>query len=63
MHETNEPTVAREKAPTGIGHNDPFVRLADAVNALTEVNYSGGEFESLIDELGAAYSDYRSPQG
>ncbi|MEC3974338.1 hypothetical protein [Amycolatopsis sp. H20-H5] len=43
--------------------NDPaelIERLADAVGALAECNYSGGEFEALIDELDAAFSDYRA---
>ena len=61
MRDTNEPTVSGESRPTR--RDDRLARLADAVNALTEVNHSGGEFESLIDDLGAAFSDYRSPQG
>ena len=50
--------MSGERRPTG--RNDRLARLADAVNALTEVNYPGGEFESLIDELGAVFSEYRS---
>jgi hypothetical protein len=41
---------------------DPLARLTDAVDALTEVNYPGGEFESLIDELAVAFRAYRSQQ-
>jgi hypothetical protein len=41
---------------------DPLARLTDAVDALTEVNYPGGEFESLIDELDVAFRAYRSQQ-
>jgi hypothetical protein len=39
---------------------EQFARLADAVDALTELNYSGNEFEAPIDELDAAFSDYRA---
>jgi hypothetical protein len=42
---------------------NPFGRLVEAVNALAEVNYSGNEFESMIDELGDTFTAYRAEIG
>jgi hypothetical protein len=40
-------------------HAELFSRLRGAVDALTELNYSGGEFEELIDALDESFRTYR----
>lgn len=40
-------------------HAELFARLRGAVAALTELNYPGGEFEELIDDLDESFRAYR----
>ena len=40
-------------------HAESLSRLSDAVSALTELNYPGGEFEALIDDLSGSFRAYR----
>lgn len=40
-------------------HAESLTRLGDAVSVLVELNYPGGEFEALIDDLTESFSAYR----
>jgi hypothetical protein len=57
MGDTDVTTPAGSAGSQG---TDPLARLAEAVNAVAELNYPGGEFESLIDELDAAFHQHQS---
>lgn len=63
MHDNADDPAVPATDPTETGPTQRWqaalTRLYDAVDALTEVNYPGSEFEGLIDELGKAFGHYR----